>query len=212
MKEKIRVFDIYAAEYDSWFETHKYAYQSELEAVKKFIPEHGLGIDIGCGTGRFSTPFSIPIGVEPSKGMAKIAESRGMTVHNTTSEELPFCKEHFDFVLLINTICFVNNAVKTLIEIRKILKPGGNLITAIIDKTSDLGKVYESIKKEDKFYRYAKFYSVDEVSRLLTENGFKVDKTYQTIFSNPNTMNSPDPVVEGYGKGAFVVINSIKSY
>lgn len=210
MNNKIETFDINAVEYDNWFETNEFAYQSELEAVKIFIPKHGLGIDIGCGTGRFSVPFSVPIGVEPSRAMAKIAESRGMTVHNSIAEELPFCKDYFDFALFITTLCFVDNSIKTLREIKRILKPGGNLITGIIDRSSELGKVYESTKKENKFYRNAKFYSVDEVLNLLMKNGFKVENTYQTIFSNPETMNSPDKVIEGYGKGAFVVINSTK--
>lgn len=210
MKEKIKTFDIHAAEYDRWFETHEFAYQSELEAVKKFIPEHGLGIDIGCGTGRFSTPFSISIGVEPSKAMAKIAESKGITVHSIRAENMPFCKDYFDFVLMITTLCFLDDPQKALKEIHRTLKSGGNLIVGVIDKNSELGKVYNTVKEENKFYKHAKFYSVDEVNRLLTENGFKVDKTYQTIFSNPETMDSPEPVIEGYGKGAFVVINSIK--
>lgn len=211
MKDTIKSFDTYAEEYDNWFETNKFAYHSELEAVKRIIPVRGIGIDIGGGTGRFSAPFSIPIGIEPSKSMAKIAESKGITVHNTTAESMPFCNEYFDFALLITTLCFLDKPLEAIKEIRRILKLNGQLITGIIDKNSELGRVYNTKKNENKFYKNAEFYSVVEVIHLLKEGGLIVDKIYQTIFSNPETMSSPDPVIEGYGKGAFVVINSIKS-
>ena len=39
----MNVFEEAAVEYDEWFETHKWVYQSEVEAVRKFIPEAGEG-------------------------------------------------------------------------------------------------------------------------------------------------------------------------
>ncbi len=67
----MNVFQEYALEYDEWFETHKWVYLSEVETVRKFIPETGEGIEIGVGTGRFSMPFGIKVGVEPVKAMAE---------------------------------------------------------------------------------------------------------------------------------------------
>jgi ubiquinone/menaquinone biosynthesis C-methylase UbiE len=80
MKNKIDIFDTYAKEYDKWFDTYLSVYQSELRAVKMLLPHGGRGIEIGVGTGRFSVPFGITVGVEPSRGMAEIARSRGITV------------------------------------------------------------------------------------------------------------------------------------
>lgn len=211
IKNEQSPFEMYALEYDSWFDYHAFAYQSELEAIKRYIPTPGLGVEIGTGTGRFSAPFSISIGVEPSKRMAEIAESRGITVHNATAENLPFCKEHFDFALMVTTLCFLENPNLALKNIHRILKNKGQFIIGIIDKNSELGKIYESMKALDKYYRHANFYSVSEVFRLLEENGFKVEGTCQTIFTNLKTMTAPDPVIDGYGRGAFVVINSVKS-
>ena len=50
---ELDVFNKYAQEYDEWFETHNWVYNSELEAVRKLIPETRTGIEIGVGTGRF---------------------------------------------------------------------------------------------------------------------------------------------------------------
>ncbi|MEK6572235.1 MAG: hypothetical protein AABZ61_12750 [Bacteroidota bacterium] len=61
-----KVLNEYAREYDEWFDTHVAVYESEVEAVRRFVPKKGLGVDIGVGTGRFSVTFSVTIGVEPS--------------------------------------------------------------------------------------------------------------------------------------------------
>jgi hypothetical protein len=67
----MNIFEEAAVEYDEWFETHEWVYQSEIEAVRKFIPETGEGIEIGVGTGCFSIPFGIKVGIEPAPANCK---------------------------------------------------------------------------------------------------------------------------------------------
>ena len=86
----MNIFEEAAVEYDEWFETHKWVYQSEVEAVRKFMPETGKGIEIGVGTGRFFIPFGIKVGVEPARAMAENARKRGITVYQAKDENLPF--------------------------------------------------------------------------------------------------------------------------
>jgi ubiquinone/menaquinone biosynthesis C-methylase UbiE len=203
-------FDSFASEYDRWFDSHPFAYQSEIEAIRRFIPSQELGVEIGVGTGRFSSPFSIAIGADPSESMAAIARSRGITVHLALAERLPFQSEHFDFALMVTTLCFVQDPHAALGEIHRILKPNGLLILAIIDKETPLGKRYEAMKSFNKFYAKATFYSTQQVLDLLRQNGSIQPKTRQTIFSNPESMIALDPIRDGYGEGAFVVIRSIR--
>jgi len=82
------VFEHFVNEYEEWFLKHKFAYLSELKAVKALLPE-GRGVEIGVGTGRFAVPLKIKIGVEPSKRMGKIARRRGILVIEGTAENLP---------------------------------------------------------------------------------------------------------------------------
>lgn len=203
-------FDEFAREYDQWYDLHPFAYQSEVEAIRRFIPSKGLGVEIGVGTGRFSVPFSIIVGADPSEAMAAIARSRGITVHLARAERLPFQSEHFDFALMVTTLCFVENPHAALKEAYRILKPAGSLIIAIIDKETELGKAYEAMKSSNKFYRGATFYSTPEVLNLLPSTGFSQTHICQTLFSNPDAMTALDPVCDSYGEGAFVVISSIK--
>jgi len=69
----VAVFDKHADEYDRWFDENQQIYQAEVNALRRFIPKTGLGVEVGVGTGRFSTPFGIRIGVEPSRNMGTCA-------------------------------------------------------------------------------------------------------------------------------------------
>ena len=48
---KIKPFEKHTLEYEKWFKRNKYAYRSELLAVKKLLPSEGKGIEIGIDIG-----------------------------------------------------------------------------------------------------------------------------------------------------------------
>jgi SAM-dependent methyltransferase len=205
---KINVFDNHAEEYDKWFDDHIWAYQSELQVVRKLLPRNGKGIEIGLGTGRFSVPFGIKVGLEPSKAMAEIAKSRGIYVHDAKAENLPFDDNAFDFVLMVTTICYLEDPLLALKEIKRILRSSGKIIIGMLDKSSPLGKLYEIKKQDSKFFKHANFYSVDQVLEWLKLLGYGHIRILQTIFCNPEEMTTLEPIKEGYGEGLFVVISA----
>ena len=199
-------FDKYLNEYEEWFIEHRFVYESELEAVRHFIPKNKKGIEIGIGTGRFALPFGITEGVEPSASMRKFAVQKGLTVYEGTAEEIPLPNESYDFALMVTTICFVGDIGKAFKEVKRILKLGGSFIIGLVDKKSNLGKVYEKMKEQNKFYRIATFYSVDEVKDYLGSNGFKDIEIIQTVFGELSNIKSIQHFKKGYGEGGFVVI------
>ena len=71
-----------------------------------------------------------------------------------------------------------------------------------------MGKRYEKIKKSNKFYKNARFYSADEIVNLLQFNNFYGFIFYQTLI-NPNKKLIEKPQT-GYGKGGFVIIKAFK--
>ena len=111
------VFDRNADEYDRWFDENEKIYQAEIRVLQKFIPEKGLGLEIGVGTGRFSVPFQIRIGVDPAAAMAQIAKARGIAVIQAKGECLPFRENRFDFALMVTTLCFVRDVPQVLLEV-----------------------------------------------------------------------------------------------
>lgn len=201
-------FDKNTLEYDNWFEKHSNIYQSEILALKEVIPMNKKGVEIGSGTGRFSLPFKINIGVEPSYNMSKLAGQKGMTVINAVAENLPFHNHSFDFALMVTTVCFLSDIPKSFSEVHRILKPQGEIILAIIDKNSDLGKKYDKEKSENKFYKDAHFYSTQEITELLKQADFQNFSYWQTL--TKISENNIEPPIQGFGKGSFVVIKANK--
>ena len=204
---KTEAFDRYSVEYDDWFRKHADLYQAELETIRLLMPPPGSeGIEVGVGSGNFAVLLGIQVGVEPSEQMAAKAEKRGIEVYGGVAEALPFGDGMFDVVLMVTTICFVDDVLLSFREALRVLKKGGCVIVGFVDKESDLGKEYSANKQESKFYREAVFYSVSEVLQLLRETGFTIAAVRQALI--PGKM--PAIVLEGYGKGAFVAVKGIK--
>jgi len=202
----LSIFDKHYKRYDYWYEKNKYTYLSELEAIKRVLPENGEGLEIGVGTGRFASALGISKGVEPSVNMAKIARKRGVDVEIGSGEDLPFDDAVFDCVTIIITLCFVNDPLKVIQEARRVLKKNGVLIIGIIDRESFLGKWYQN--KESIFYKYAHLFSVNEVAEMLKVTGFDSISYVQTLFKLTEDIDSIEEPIDGFGTGGFVVIQA----
>jgi len=202
------IFDKYYRKYDTWYDRHKFAYLSEIGALKKVVPKKGEGFEIGVGTGRFALGLGIKYGVDPSENMLQIARKRGIDVRRAQGERLPFDSSIFDYAAIIITLCFVKDPVKVLIEAKRVLKKRGKIIIGIVDKDSFLGGFYQ--RKKNLFYKQAHFFGVKEVTDLLKMSGFSRIAYYQTIYKFPDEMTSVEKPRKGFGRGGFVVISGIK--
>jgi SAM-dependent methyltransferase len=207
---KISPFEKYADKYDEWFEKNRWVYEAELRAVKAMMPTGGHGLEIGVGTGRFAEPLGIKIGVDPSKRMREIAQKKGIRVLEGVAERLSFDDSRFDFVLIVTTICFVDDISKALLETYRILSDKGVLIIGFVDRNSKMGKTYLKRRKENVFYKEATFFSVDELVEYMNQAGFTDLRFNQTIFGILAETGEDEPVKTGYGKGSFVVIRGRK--
>lgn len=206
----IESFEKHAWEYEAWFENNRFVYESELRALKDKLPQRGEGIEVGVGSGRFAAPLDIKIGVDPSARMRALARSRGIAAIDGVAEKLPFEDGRFSFVLMVTTICFLDDIQAAFEEAFRVLKPGGSLIIGFIDKDSPVGVSYQQRKSESVFYKTATFYSVDEVIPHLEKTGFTSLEFSQTIFRQPSEIKSLEPVKEGYGEGSFVVVKAVR--
>jgi ubiquinone/menaquinone biosynthesis C-methylase UbiE len=201
-------FDKHYRKYDAWYDKHKFAFLSELAAIKKVLPRKGKGLEIGVGTGRFASRLGIEYGVDPSENMLKIAKKRGIDVHRAQGARLPFDSSALDYIAIIITLCFVKDPIEVLIEAKRVLKKCGKIIIGIIDKDSFLGRFYQGEKSL--FYKQAHFFGVKEVTNLLKMSGFGRISYYQTIYKFPDKMNSVEKTKKGFGKGGFIVISAKK--
>jgi len=207
---RVESFENNVDKYDAWFDRNRAAYESELEALRALLPKSGEGLEVGVGTGRFAAPLGVRVGIDPAKAMGKLAMKRGIEVRYGVGENLPCEDSSFDFVLLVTTICFLDNVPAAFGEAYCVLKSGGCILVGFIDRESSLGKVYEQRKQDNKFYRDATFLSASEVMSHLKQTGFGGFVFRQTIFQDPAAMKQADPVRPGYGEGSFVVIRAKK--
>jgi ubiquinone/menaquinone biosynthesis C-methylase UbiE len=207
---RVEPFEEYASQYEDWFKRNRFAYESELRAIREQLPKTGKGIEIGVGSGRFAAPLGIKIGIEPSRKMRELAQNRGIETIEGIAERLPFRDSQFEFALMVTTICFVDDIQASFQEAYRVLKPGGCFIIGFIDKESPVGRSYQQRKKKSVFYRIATFYSVDEVVSNLKKVAFRNFNFTQTIFHNLGDIKDIEPIKEGYGEGSFVVIRATK--
>lgn len=169
---KIEAFENYYLEYEEWFEKNHSLYQAELKTLKTLVGDVSNGFEIGIGTGKFALPVGVKIGIEPSKKMREMAQSKGLKVLDAVAENLPFENNKFNFVTMITTICFVDDLLKSFQEAFRVIKQNGFLIVGYVDKDSKVGIEYQQKSQKSKFYSSAKFYTTDEIIKLLKMVGF----------------------------------------
>ena len=207
---RVEPFEKHASRYEECFERNQFAYKSELLAIKELLPESGSGIEIGVGSGRFASPLGIKFGIEPSRKMRELAQTRGIEVIDGVAEAIPFGDSQFDFALMVTTICFLDNIEAAFKETHRVLRDGGYFIIGFIDGNSPIGKLYQQYKSESVFYKEATFYSVDQVVSHLKKAGFKRFSFRQTLFRPLAEIRDIEAVKKGYGEGSFVVVKAMK--
>ena len=142
--------------------------------------------------------------------MREKARKRGVGVIDAVAEKLPYADQSKDAVLMVTTICFVDDIYKSFQEVHRVLKDNGHFIIGFVDKNSPIGKFYLEQKDKNVFYKDAIFFGTEELYEILKETEFKINNTYQTVFGKIEEINKVQNVLAGYGKGSFVVIKAQK--
>jgi SAM-dependent methyltransferase len=203
-------FDTHAKQYDHWFETHPAAFESELAALRMALPASGHGVEIGVGTGRFAAALGVPLGIDPSLPMRTLAQNRGIETLEGVAEALPLDDASMDYALMVTTICYLTDIDAGFSEVHRVLVPRGAFVVGFLDRESSLGRLLADAKQQSVFYRWATLHAAFDVENQLVKSGFDVAAAYQTLFSDPETMSTPDPVRNGFGLGGFVVFQCKK--
>lgn len=202
-------FEQYTEEYEQWFENNKFAYQSEIEAIRDQMPELGRGIEVGIGIGKYAIPLNIKEGVDPSEKLCEIARAKNLDAMTAPAEDLPYGDLRFDFVVMVFSVSYFKNVAAAMKEAYRVLKNDGSLIVGFIEKDSTIGQSYQN-KKHSKFYKNAIFYSVESLTDHIRKAGFKNLSYTQTLFGELESIKEFQPAKDGYGQGSFVVVKAIK--
>ncbi len=198
-------FNDHLDRYEAWFSRHDLAYMSELQAVREMLPP-GRALEVGVGSGRFAVPLGISAGVDPSTAMRKLARERGVDAVDGVAEDLPYLDGTFDTVLMVTTICFLDDVPRSLREAYRVLRPEGHLVIGFIDRESSVGRDYEARRAESVFYREATFSSTLELAAAIRAAGFCDLRFRQTVFGSLREVTAVQSSRPGHGVGAFVVV------
>lgn len=140
-------------------------------------------LDVGCGGGMTLRKFQnlVPEGfvagldyapamVAQARGRNKSAIAAGkMDVVQGDVAALPFDSASFDIVVGVETLYFWPDPLAGLMEIRRVLKPGGRVAQVMdISKPSAEAAVPENVAERMGF----RVYAGEELTALLTEAGF----------------------------------------
>lgn len=113
-----------------------------MKLREKVVPRAaGAVFELGCGGGLNQQFYDVSridsyAGIDPSaKGLEfarAAAERKGWThdIRSGTGEAIPFADDSFDSVVCTFTLCSVQDPAQVLREMRRVLKPGGQLLFA----------------------------------------------------------------------------------
>jgi SAM-dependent methyltransferase len=203
-------FDKLASEYDSWFDKDgKLIFRIELQAFKAVLPSLPRPwLEIGVGSGRFAQALGIETGIDPSTKLVELARKRGINAFLGRGEQELFEEASFGTVFLIVTLCFLDSPLDVLQEANQILRTDGKVVLGLVLKESPWGHFYQMKKAQGhRFYRYAKFYTFQEVVKLLNQAGFIIKKIASTLFQRPGEFKHiEEPKLGYYSDAGFTII------
>lgn len=190
-------------EYDAWYETPLGSLCDKLEKDAIFvllgdrfkICPH-LVLDVGCGTGNYMLELARQgiktVGMDSSFDMALFAktkvENQGLKACLVigNADAMPFKNDVFDGVLSVTTLCFVSNAKMALDEIKRVVKPEGDVVLGELNKLSywaGLRRIKGLFKKSS--YSEARFFSLQKLKGLLEDVGFNNLKWSSCLYFPP---------------------------
>jgi SAM-dependent methyltransferase len=207
-------FNDLASEYDAWFDKDgRLIFFIEVQAFKTLLPSLPKPwLEIGVGSGRFAQALGIETGIDPSIKLVEMAKRRGINAFPGRGEQELYDRGTMGTVFLIVTLCFLDSPLDALKEANRILAPDGKIVLGLVLKESPWGHFYQQKKDEGhRFYKFATFYSRDDVVELLTRAGFQTERTISTLFQGPGEVKKMEIPREGYFQDAgFTIITAGK--
>ncbi len=138
-------------------------------------------LDIGCGTGEFlkavSTVKWACTGVEPSVIARGIAQKQHRL---NVIEEIGLDKlegGQFDVITMWHVLEHVSLLNERIIQVKRLLKPGGSFVVAVPNCTSYDAKIYGEFWAAWDVPRHLYHFTPEDIGRLMSKHGLRIEKT-----------------------------------
>ncbi len=169
-----------------------------LAERKRWVPRaRGHVLELGIGSGlnlAFYDPTRVTqiTGVDPSAPLLAKARSRigeiPVELVEAAGEALPFASQ-FDSAVVTYSLCSVADPVRTLREVRRVVKPGGELIFVEHGLAHDVQTQRWQRRLTPIWKRVAGNCHLDrEIAKLLTEAGWVSDDLHAGITDGANAL------------------------
>ncbi len=167
------------------------AYKLIIDKSKKYLKTNDTILDFGCATGLYSVEFANNVkqiqAFDISSEMIKIAENKAKNIQvsnisftQTTLFDERYKEGDFDTILALNILLYFKDMDKVLNRMSMLLKPNGLIITStacLKERRTLMGVLSSSIiliLKKLKFLPYLKYYTMRELEKTITDNGFTI--------------------------------------
>jgi ubiquinone/menaquinone biosynthesis C-methylase UbiE len=158
-----------------------------LEERRRWIPRaHGDVVELGVGTGLNLAFYDADrvakvTGVDPSPPLLARAGLRAaraaveVELVEASAERLPFDAEVFDSAVMTYSLCSMTDPVRALVELRRVLRPGGELIFVEHGLASDARTRWWQRRFTPIWRRFTGGCHLDrDVAAILRDAGYRV--------------------------------------
>src|SRR5258706_9542533 len=162
-----------------WFVARRNLLDALIKSVAREFDDP-IMLDVGCGTGiNYSviSKYGAAVSTDASQEALKFSKSRGVgDLVRSNVETLPFNGASFDVVTALDMLEHVDDDLRALDELNRIMKVGGVLVITV--------PAYGFLWSEhDEALHHRRRYAASELRNKLTRSGFEVERvTYYITF------------------------------
>lgn len=160
----------------------------------------GRVLEIGFGSGLnlplYGDAVSEVIGIDPHETLNRMAQRQcagarvPITLIRGSAEDLPLEDESFDSAVMTFTLCSIVDGDQALEEIRRILKPDGQLLYIEHGEAPDAGVARWQSRLNPIWKRFAGGCNINRpINRMIREHGFSLTDTRSAYLDGPRLLS-----------------------
>lgn len=176
------VYDIIAPEFN---QTRGYYWQPISVFINE-LPNNSLIYDIGCGNGRNMTYTNHTfIGIDNCQKFVDICKNKGLDAICNNMTDIQLQSDSADFIICVASFHHLankENRIKSLLEMKRLIKPGGKILITIWSKIQpkktrvNFDNYGDNIVYwKNKHPRYYYIFAIDEITELFNEVGLHIE-------------------------------------
>ncbi len=154
----------------------KYALSQKVQLIDQCNSGTGILLDIGAGTGDFLNTAKIKNwsvqGSEPNIEARKLAKEKGIHLEKDTGN---YNSEFFDVITMWHVLEHVHDLDAQVLELKRLLKPGGYLIVAVPNFKSYDAKYYKEFWAAYDVPRHLWHFSKNSITQIFKDH-FSLEK------------------------------------